>query len=453
MPKKKRNKKSRKNKLLVSFTDKPITAMGGLITVARWFERIGIREDIASCFEQLKPGSNRGYHPEVVILSFMVSLLMGAWRMVHTVILRYDRPVKEMFDLKEVPSASTFSRFFSRFTWKRVEEIFSDLNRRILEKARNIFPKEGITLDLDSSVFERYGNQEGAEVGYNPKKPGRPSHHPLFAVAAEAKWILNLWLRRGRAAASTRVVDFLSDVLSKKPFWLKIKDIRADAGYFSGPFFDFLESKKVNLPYIVVVKFNSVLKTKVAGINNWKQIAKGIEVAETTYKALDWKKERRLITVRQRLEERPNAQGKLFFDPAYRYRAFITNRKEAPEEIFHHYNKRAEVENRIKEWKYDFFMDDFCLKKFFATEAAIWVIAILFNLMSWYRASILQDVPRISTMRLRQFLCGGVLGREGKNLCLRLSPRDTVWQKWLINILDKVDNFSFSNAMHLNAPP
>jgi hypothetical protein len=31
-------------------------------------------------------------------------------------------------------------------------------------------------LDMDSTVKTLYGHQEGAEVGYNPHKPGRPSH-------------------------------------------------------------------------------------------------------------------------------------------------------------------------------------------------------------------------------------------------------------------------------------
>jgi hypothetical protein len=31
-------------------------------------------------------------------------------------------------------------------------------------------------LDLDATIKPLYGRQEGAEDGYNPHKPGRPSH-------------------------------------------------------------------------------------------------------------------------------------------------------------------------------------------------------------------------------------------------------------------------------------
>ena len=46
---------------------------------------------------------------------------------------------------------------------------------------------DNYTLDLDSTIITRYGNQQGAKKGYNPKKPGRNSHHPLIAFVAEAR--------------------------------------------------------------------------------------------------------------------------------------------------------------------------------------------------------------------------------------------------------------------------
>jgi hypothetical protein len=45
----------------------------------------------------------------------------------------------------------------------------------------------------------RYGNQEGAKKGYNPKKRGRNSHHPLIAFVAEVRMAVNFWLRSGNA--------------------------------------------------------------------------------------------------------------------------------------------------------------------------------------------------------------------------------------------------------------
>ena len=43
----------------------------------------------------------------------------------------------------------------------------------------------GYSLDLDSRVFERYGEQEGVKRRYNPRNHGRASHHPLLVVWGE----------------------------------------------------------------------------------------------------------------------------------------------------------------------------------------------------------------------------------------------------------------------------
>jgi hypothetical protein len=52
-------------------------------------------------------------------------------------------------------------------------------------------PAEGFSLDLDSTVFQRSGTQQGAKRGYNPSRLGRHSHHPLLAFLAEAPLVLH----------------------------------------------------------------------------------------------------------------------------------------------------------------------------------------------------------------------------------------------------------------------
>jgi len=43
-------------------------------------------------------------------------------------------------------------------------------------------------LDIDTTIKTLFGKQQGAEVGYNPHKPGRPSH------ALHTYWVGNLRL-------------------------------------------------------------------------------------------------------------------------------------------------------------------------------------------------------------------------------------------------------------------
>ena len=67
----------------------------------------------------------------------------------------------------------------------------------------------GHTLDLDSTILCRYGEQDGSLKGYNPKKRGRPSHHPLVAFLAEGRWLLWAMLRSGNSGRANGSVEFL----------------------------------------------------------------------------------------------------------------------------------------------------------------------------------------------------------------------------------------------------
>lgn len=88
------------------------------------------------------------------------------------------RGVRRLFGWAGVPAPSTFGRWLRR-AGEPVAEVLVELIRRVV---RLRWEKRGVpaslTLVLDSTVLLRYGTEQaGAETGYNPKKPGRPSHH------------------------------------------------------------------------------------------------------------------------------------------------------------------------------------------------------------------------------------------------------------------------------------
>ena len=59
-----------------------------------------------------------------------------------------------------------------------------------------------------------------------------------------------------------------------------------------------------------------------------------------------------------------------------------------PQEIWRGYNRRADMENRIAELKHDLGADGFCLKQFFATEAAFRAVLLLFNLLAEFQRAV-----------------------------------------------------------------
>ena len=81
----------------------------------------------------------------------------------------------ELLGIERIGSPDTLRRLFLRFGYREVTEASERLIRFSLARMRSILL--GQTLDLDSTILRRYGEQEGSLKGYNPKKPGRPQRH------------------------------------------------------------------------------------------------------------------------------------------------------------------------------------------------------------------------------------------------------------------------------------
>ena len=89
--------------------------------------------------------------------------------------------MQALVGIERFPTDDTIRNLFKRFRHRLVYEFFEPLWAWQLERLPR--REEGYSLDLDSTVFERYGKQEGARKGYNPRKHGRASHHPLLSVS------------------------------------------------------------------------------------------------------------------------------------------------------------------------------------------------------------------------------------------------------------------------------
>jgi hypothetical protein len=133
----------------------------------------------------------------------------------------------------------TIGRLFEIFTHKHCIEL-SEVERNIRNQVWSIKWFGRITLDLDSTVKGVYGNQEGAEKGYNSRKRRQKSYHPLLCFIAENRECLHNWLRPGSTYTSNGSVQFVQECFSKIPK----RVVRADSGFFAGHFLEYLENNK-----------------------------------------------------------------------------------------------------------------------------------------------------------------------------------------------------------------
>lgn len=197
------------------------------------------------------------------------------------------------------------------------------------------------------------------------------------------------------------------------------------------------------------------LKQQLRSLKEWTKLKDGIEISEFEYQSPDLEKPRRMVAVRKNIEVLPKATGKLllFDEPVgqYRYSLYVTNVDLPAEQIWLSYKDRADAENRIKELKYDFGLDSFCMDKFWATEAAFRTIMIAYNLMSLFRQIVLQSKSQatLSTLRFNCFALGSWISKHAGKTTLNISAtgEKRIWLDGLFDIVKQNDkSFYFSNA-------
>lgn len=431
----------------IEFSEHSVSSWGGMKLMKDLLDASKIKEQMAS-LPLPEKGSNRGYEPTQILECFWTSVWIGAGRFSHSAYLRYDDVLKKIFDWHQAPSQSTYSRFFNKFDWRRNTETFVPMFQWFF----NQIQFNNVTLDLDSTVITRYGEQQGAKKGYNPKKPGRNSHHPLMAFIPEVRMIANAWMRQGNTGATSNAKLFLEEtleILSAK----KVGLIRCDSGFYSNDFLLELEEKKLN--YVTAVKFYPTIKKEVRDLKNWISIKDGIEMCEFTYQSPDWKIARRMVAVRKNISKLKKATGKLLlFDEqiqTYRYSVYVTNLDLPAEQIWEIYKQRGDAENRIKELKYDFALETFCTSNFWGTEAAFRSILMAYNLMALFRQVVLKSRSQetLSTLRFKCFALGAWITKHARITTLKISATGEK-RRWLDALFDTVPKitapYSFSNA-------
>lgn len=212
----------------------------------RMLDSIGFNA-AAQRWEWPQPGSNRGYQPVQLIEQLFVSIWCGANRFAHTEITRFDATLIALFGWARAAGQRAIVRLFERCDMARNERLQVQMFGWFFDRLHYA----RLTLDLDSTVITRWGErQEGAARGYNSKRMGRASYHPLIAFVSDCRMVANFWLHPGNASSSNNALAFIRTTfthLGGKTVGL----LRADLGFYDDAILRELEGRSMD--YIVSV--------------------------------------------------------------------------------------------------------------------------------------------------------------------------------------------------------
>jgi len=427
----------------IGFTDQRLTAHGGLIVWSHFLRQKRFRQQLREVLPH-DPTSPNAYDPTDVALGYVGGILCGADKLSRVAWLQSDPAVAEVLGVEAVASQSTLSRFFGVFN-QRTAQTLGGLHAR----AVYCLPSErtGYTLDLDSwALLHEDGHQEGVAVGYT-RRGLKPCHRPLIAGLAEAKLVTNYWLRAGNTACVNGAAEFLRQTVQGLPKHIRIGLVRGDSGFGDARVQDACEA--LGLQFVFAAK----LTQKVQSLCRHDEVAwQATEVPGLAVQEVGLERPgRRLIVIRQRVQERPQAGGKTLLElEGYRFQALVTNLPSSLEalRVWRRYNGRADLENRIKELGEQFGLKRLCVQNFWGTEALHHLAIAAYNLCVLLQRGLGQlEKCELNTLRWRLFGRAAVWSRAHGKLTLKLAVRGEANRNWWREILNKMTALPNCNAV------
>jgi Transposase DDE domain group 1 len=240
-----------------------------------------------------------------------------------------------------------------------------------------------------------YGKQEGAVIGYNPHKPGRPSHSYHTFSIANLRIILEVEVQAGNETAASYTSPGLWSLLKRIPKNQWPKFIRGDCAFGTDGVMSGAEAK--GLDYLFKIKQTKNVKRLIEKLmlnRAWTNAGQGWEGQESSLQLMGWSKSRRVIVLRRRitkhlaaLTENPETK-QLSFDFAeledaktriYEYAVLVTSLPNEIITIAQHYRDRADSENIFDELKNQWGWGGFTTKDLKRCRLSARTVGLIYN--------------------------------------------------------------------------
>lgn len=413
----------------------PVTREGQLLFFFQFLHAGGRWEEfLRGC--PLRYTGNRGSGAHNVLGTALLSILCGHWRYAHINAVRGDGVNPGLLGMD-----GTVSEDAVRLGIGRIGERagLDWLSGQILD---SIAPALGLPwiLDIDVTVKPLYGRQEGAAIGYNPQKPGRPSHvyHSYFVAGLRIS--LGVEVRPGNEHAAAKGLPGLWQTLEKLPRHQWPTFTRGDCGYGSEA--TMLEHEERGLPYLFKLRHTAKVKDLVVRMMRrgaaWQDCGEGWQALETTLRLGGWSQERRVILVREapaaapvgkpggwrrgrdRQSHLPHASGEGWDACATpwsgKIAALVTSldQRTFPATVMPgHYRDRADAENCFDELKNQWGWNGYTSRRLASSRIMANFVALVYNWWTLYLRFYDEEHHR-EAIRSRPMLMSGV-GRQVKS--------------------------------------
>ena len=407
----------------------PVTPLGQLVFFAQFLAAGGLFADwVRACpLRFTSPNA-----PELTDLlgTITLAVLAGQHRYAHVTGLRADRVNPQGLGMGTVCSEDSVRRAFADAD----PEACAAWQRGALQQTWRAALRWPWILDLDVTVKPIYGRQEGAEVGYNPHKPGRPSHtyHTLFL--RHLRLVLDVEVRPGKQHAAAHSRDNLWRVWENLPKECRPWLVCGDSGFGNETLMSDCEAR--GQKYLFRLRRSPGVKQLIALLESqggWRPGVNGWSGLEGQLQLSGWTCKRRVIVLRRPKERAPHvptdpralpwpALAVSGPPPEYEYQVLVTNLTEELLSVSGLYAQRADAENVYDELKNQWGWGGFTTKDLLRCQVAARNVALIYNWWNLFVRCAEPERPREAVTSRPLLLCAvGRVIESGRQITLRLT--------------------------------
>jgi hypothetical protein len=354
-----------------------------------------------------------------ILGTVMLSVLAGHKRYAHITTVRSDNVLPGLLGMQRVRSEDAVRRAFQQGE----EEPYTAWTRKHLAVTYEPLLSEPWILDMDATVKPLYGHQEEAVVGYNPRKPGRPSHVYHCYFIAAIRLIVEVEVQAGNRTASQYAQPGLWAWLDARPREQWPHLLRGDISWGTERMMQ--EAEKRELPYLFKLKKTSKVNRhieKLWGREDWVKAGSGWEGLSSELQLTGWSRKRRVVILRRQLretvavgEEEKRTGQRVFSGMAelrrgqdlYEYAVLVTSLADEVLAVAQLYRDRAEAENIFDELKNQWGWTGFTTHDVRRCQILARTIAVIYN---WWSLFTRLAIPNRHTEAItsRPLLLNGV---------------------------------------------
>lgn len=402
--------------LKINFDGGDLSSDAGLLLINEFAEKIGLVKLIYSLFKTNDTASFR-YHIDPENLLQMIYQTIAAYFEDDCADeLTVDPVFTAILDKASLASQPTISRFFNRMDETTLAQ-FDQIERLMRDIVYSIKAPEHMLFDLDSTLLNTYGKQEGEAFNYHYQAHG---YHPLLCFDGITGDLLKLELRDGTHYCSKDADQFMTPLMQEfrtkhpsLPLYL-----RGDSGFASPELYEACEGNSCK--YAIRLKINKTLialaedkaeALRKATVRNMVDYA--VTYGEFMYQAGSWKHPRRVVFK----IEKP--QNQILF----MYTFIVTTMESEPYKVIQFYCGRGKMENFIKEGKDGFDFSAVSSKSKIVNANRLRLHALAYNLFNWFRRLALaanMRKLRIDTVRLKLLKIAARVVRSARYMTFKL---------------------------------